>query len=154
MYEVHITLHNMKIRVLDMYTWDRLVVNELLNFSWLLMASGRFNAKEPAMYTRFHGICTCYEFRTDLHDLFTVVPHGCINNTVATDLIHKSQNSPVPYPTMLHSKQKCAHSSSIVWFPRSQWSTCERWDQWQPEPKPQQTQLDKLERPFWEYPPQ
>ena len=25
------------------------------------------------------------------------------------DLFHKSQNAPVPYPTMLHSEQKCAH---------------------------------------------
>ena len=29
-----------------------------------------------------------------------------------TDLIHKSQNAPVPYPAMLHSKQKCAHFCS------------------------------------------
>ena len=45
MYKVHITLHNMIIRALDMYTCDRLVVNELLNSSWLLMASDRFDAK-------------------------------------------------------------------------------------------------------------
>ena len=28
------------------------------------------------------------------------------------DLIHKSQNAPVPYPTMLYSEQKCAHFCS------------------------------------------
>ena len=28
------------------------------------------------------------------------------------DLIHKSQNASVPYPTMLHSEQKCAHFCS------------------------------------------
>ena len=28
------------------------------------------------------------------------------------DLIHKSQNAPVPYPTMLNSEQKCAHFCS------------------------------------------
>ena len=25
------------------------------------------------------------------------------------DLIHKSKNAPVPYPTMLYQEQKCAH---------------------------------------------
>ena len=28
------------------------------------------------------------------------------------DLIHKSQNAPVPYPTILHSEQKCVHFCS------------------------------------------
>ena len=28
------------------------------------------------------------------------------------DLIHKSQNAPVPYPKMLHSEQKCVHFCS------------------------------------------
>ena len=31
------------------------------------------------------------------------------------DLIHKSQNTPVPYPTMLHSEQKCAHFDGALW---------------------------------------
>ena len=26
------------------------------------------------------------------------------------DQLYKSQNAPVPYPTMLHSEQKCAHT--------------------------------------------
>ena len=34
------------------------------------------------------------------------------NDIDKTDLIHKSQNAPVPYPTMLHSEQKCAHFCS------------------------------------------
>ena len=29
-----------------------------------------------------------------------------------TELIYKSQSSPAPYPTMLHSEQKCAHFCS------------------------------------------
>ena len=46
----------------------------------------------------------------------------------AIDLIHKSQNVPVPYPTMLHSEQKCAHFCS-------EWSiagygTGTFWDLW------------------------
>ena len=31
---------------------------------------------------------------------------------VLIDQIHKSHNAPVPYPTMPHSEQKCAHSCS------------------------------------------
>ena len=27
------------------------------------------------------------------------------------DLMHKTQNVPVPYPTMLHSEQKCTHKA-------------------------------------------
>ena len=35
--------------------------------------------------------------------------HGAgATRTSITDLIHKSKNAPVPYPTMLHSEQKCA----------------------------------------------
>ena len=37
---------------------------------------------------------------------------GAVNLTKSTDLIHKSQNAPAPYPTMLHSEQKCAHFCS------------------------------------------
>ena len=33
-----------------------------------------------------------------------------ISHTIGIDLIQKSQNAPVPYPTMPHSQQKCAHS--------------------------------------------
>ena len=77
-YEFHITLHNMTIRALNIYNWDRLVVKELLDLSSLLMASDRFGAKASAMYTRCQGICTWYEFPIALHDLFTDVPHGCI----------------------------------------------------------------------------
>ena len=29
--------------------------------------------------------------------------------TLSIDLVHKSQNAPALYPTMLHSEQKCAH---------------------------------------------
>ena len=48
--------------------------------------------------------------------------------TIRIDLIHKSQNAPVPYTTMLHSEQKCAHFCS-------EWSivgygTGAFWDLW------------------------
>ena len=48
--------------------------------------------------------------------------------TPAIDLNHKSQTAPVPYPTMLHSEQKCAHFCS-------EWSivgygTGAVWDLW------------------------
>ena len=111
MYVFHITLH-MTIRALVIYTWVRLVVKELLDSSSLLMAWVGFHSKASDMYTRCHGICTWYEFPIALHDLFTDVPHGSINKTVTTDLIKKSQNTPVPYPTMPHLEQKCAHFCS------------------------------------------
>ena len=44
------------------------------------------------------------------------------------DQFHKSQNAPVPYPTMLHSEQKCAHFCSewnIVGY-----GTGAFWDLW------------------------
>ena len=44
------------------------------------------------------------------------------------DLIHKSQNAPIPYPTMLYSEQKCAHfysEWSIVGY-----GTGAFWDLW------------------------
>ena len=37
------------------------------------------------------------------------------------DLIHKSQNASVPYPTMLHSEQNCAHFCS-------EWDTVRIWN--------------------------
>ena len=48
--------------------------------------------------------------------------------SLTIDLIHKSQNAPVPYPTMPHSEQKCAHFCS-------EWSivgygTDAFWDLW------------------------
>ena len=33
-------------------------------------------------------------------------------DNIIIDLIHKSQTAPAPYPTMLHSEQKCAHFCS------------------------------------------
>ena len=35
---------------------------------------------------------------------------------LAIHLIHKSHNAPVPYPTMHHSEQKCAHFCSQWWI--------------------------------------
>ena len=42
---------------------------------------------------------------------------------VAVHLIHKSQNAPVPYPTMVHSEQKCAHFCS-EWIIVGVWNRC------------------------------
>ena len=47
---------------------------------------------------------------------------------ITIDLIHKSHNAPVPYPTMHHSEQKCAHFCSewcIVGY-----ETGALWDLW------------------------
>ena len=55
--------------------------------------------------------------------------HVCVCECASViDLIHKSQNAPVPYPTILHSEQKCAHFCS-------EWSivgygTGAFWDLW------------------------
>ena len=38
--------------------------------------------------------------------------HGVYCMSLWIDLIHKSHSAPVPYPTMLHSEQKCAHFCS------------------------------------------
>ena len=51
-----------------------------------------------------------------------------LSNWYSIDLIHKSQNSPVPYTRMLHSEQSCAHFCS-------EWSilgyeTGAFWDLW------------------------
>ena len=66
------------------------------------------------------------------NNLWYVINHPCPNTIAKTplklgygqfiiyhiylwdmiDLIHKSQNTPVPYPTMLHPEQKCAHFCS------------------------------------------
>ena len=48
----------------------------------------------------------------------TILLHGhrssltCNTFMISIDQIHKSQNASVPYPTMLHSEQKCAHFCS------------------------------------------
>ena len=34
------------------------------------------------------------------------------SQNISIDQFHKSQNAPDPYPTMLHSEQKCAHFCS------------------------------------------
>ena len=44
------------------------------------------------------------------------------------DLIHKSRNAPLPYPTMHHPEQKCAHFCS-EWYIVG-WGTGALWDLW------------------------
>ena len=54
-----------------------------------------------------------------------LTPHGR-QRMFPIELIHKSQNVLVPYPTMLHSEQKYAHFCSewsIVWY-----GTDDNWD--------------------------
>ena len=55
--------------------------------------------------------------------LFFVEP-----SSVAIDQFHKSQNAPVPYPTILHSEQKCAHFCSEWSIVR--YGTGAFWDLW------------------------
>ena len=40
-----------------------------------------------------------------------------LRDVAVIELIYKSQNAPVRYPTMLHSEQKCAHSvlNAALW---------------------------------------
>ena len=40
------------------------------------------------------------------------IPMSWRHHIIRIDLIHKSQNVPVPYPTMLYSEQKCEHFCS------------------------------------------
>ena len=52
----------------------------------------------------------------------------CFDNVRNIDQFHKSQNASIPYPTMLHSEQKCAHFCtewSIVGY-----GTGAFWDLW------------------------
>ena len=73
-------------------------------------------------WTYYHFFYTLLNF-TQL--VFTYLPS---NLQLLIDLINKSQNAPVPYPTMLHSEQRCAHFCS-------EWSivgygTGAFWDLW------------------------
>ena len=66
-----------------------------------------------------HGFFFCIDFQ--LHLLWS-------DPSILIDLIHKSHNAPVPYPTMHHSEQKCAHFCSewcIVGY-----GTGALWDLW------------------------
>ena len=54
-----------------------------------------------------------------------VLPRYSIVNRMRIDLIHKSQNAPVPYPTMLHWEQKCIHFYFLIhpdWFGFATWT--------------------------------
>ena len=79
------------------------------------------------MLTGFYSVTSCIVFgniKIHLHFLsFHVVAMAQV-----IDLIHKSQNAPVPYPTMLHLEQKCAHFCSewsILGYGRGAF-----WDLW------------------------
>ena len=65
---------------------------------------------------------TSIHFEPTSHAELNLLPRGSdesvtfndenMHHGKSIDLIHKSQNTPVPYPTMLHSEQKCAHFCS------------------------------------------
>ena len=44
---------------------------------------------------------------SDSNELCACILHSWFSGTEAIGLLHKCQNAPVPYPTMLHSEQKC-----------------------------------------------
>ena len=52
----------------------------------------------------------------------------CMQHVHGIDQFHKSQNAPVPYPTMLHSEQKCAYFCSDWSIVR--YGTGAFWDLW------------------------
>ena len=55
-----------------------------------------------------HSVSLCGEVRLKRH-IF------CMHSVCSLkDRFHKSQNAPVPYPTMLHSEQKCAHFCTVL----------------------------------------
>ena len=93
----------------------RPIVNEhMLVYVMAWCRTGAVSLPEPMMtphWVYFHGLA---QNRRN----YSIYPeqdgHDFSLTTVSkpTDLIHKSQNAPVPYPTMLHSEQKCAHFCS------------------------------------------
>ena len=56
--------------------------------------------------------------------ILAVTSHGTRNCDISIDLIHKSQNAPVPYLTMLHSEHFCSEWSIVGY------GTGAFWDLW------------------------
>ena len=85
LYNVHIFITSVKywIRILEMWNYKYCLTLILQNFIHVVTALG---------------------------SLQTLLWH--VKKFVAIDQFHKFQNAPVPYPTMLHSEQKCAHFCS------------------------------------------
>ena len=81
----------------------------------------------------FLALSHCYHVWDNDSSLVEIFQRKCNEpwiwqNNHKLDLIHKSQNAPVPYPTMQHSEQKCAHFCSeccIVGY-----GTGAFWDLW------------------------
>ena len=74
----------------------------------------------PAYLTLKSTVMLCY--------VTTSLRYICGRGFLGADLIHKSHNAAVPYPTMHHSEQKCAHFCSewcIVGY-----GTGALWDLW------------------------
>ena len=70
--------------------------------------------------------CHIHSFNSSSMDCFSQSHREYLAYTI--DLIQKSHNAPVPYPTMQHSEQKCAHFCSeccIVGY-----ETGALWDFW------------------------
>ena len=62
------------------------------------------NGEEVSIWWRHH-VQVNFTYTLQVHFSW----HWCHHTT---DQFHKSQNAPVPYPTMVHSEQKCAHFCS------------------------------------------
>ena len=76
---------------------------------------------------RTKGTFTQFQLWAHTH-LREIRPGASLIMIQPVELIHKSQNAPVPYPIMFHSEQKCAHFCS-------EWSivgygTGALWDLW------------------------
>ena len=103
----------------------------------LVSGNNSFMAHIPACIQMAHvGLEQCHNIRRHLSIILINMhlessknKHKCISaSTNTTDLIHKSQNAPVPYLTILHSEQKCRYICS-------EWSTVGYgtsafWDLW------------------------
>ena len=59
------------------------------------------------------GLLSAYSFVErhgyGLNEMWVVTNHLVMKGVITTDLIYKSHSAHVPYPTVPHSEQKCAH---------------------------------------------
>ena len=100
------------------------------SFAYLTAVVGLFSLL-PSVLTHYSNVSI-----TNLHHklCFAVLIYTSMSHKLdpysLIDLFHKSQNAPVPYPTMLHSEQKCAHFCSewsIVGYGRGAFWDLRNW---------------------------
>ena len=70
----------------------------------------------------------CRRYALEINECFPSQETSWHHGFFLIDEFHKSQNAPVPYPTMLHSEQKCAHFCSEWSIVR--YGTGAFWDFW------------------------